>query len=223
MRNSKVVELNSTLELLNENELYSFKGGLAGGQSETEIPEIIIPAPDHGDDDGGSNPPDTDLPTWDDDDLPNWGDDGPPDGGTGGSNGSNDVPADAFGGIFSLTLAERSFLAHHVPALGVLKMIGNYNLAVEKGNGINNEADALRHALWSALDAADIGVNLARQFHTLHETEHPGTPAENAMDLHNNEWGYNWFLQNGNPEDNMPKFELDFNTAVINGSIKTKP
>lgn len=86
MRNSNVVELNSTLELLNENELYSFKGGLAGGQSETEIPEVIIPAPDHGgNDDGdggfddGSNPP-----GWNDDDPPGWndGDDPfPPDGG----------------------------------------------------------------------------------------------------------------------------------------------
>lgn len=225
MRNSKITELNSALELLNENELYSFKGGLDGGQSDIhDIPEVIIPTP--GGDDGGGDDDGGDPPTWDDNDPPY--DDGedpfPPSGGDdGGGNGVNDIPADTFGEIFGLTLAERSFLAHEVSVLDVIKMVKNYNLAVEKGNGINNEADAMRHALWSALDAADIGVNLARQFHTLHETEHPGTPSENAMDLHNNEWGYNWFIENGDPADNMSQFEHDFNNAVLNGFIITHP
>ncbi|CAM3053468.1 C39 family peptidase [Chryseobacterium flavum] len=77
MRNLQVVELNSTLEMLNEHELYSFKGGLEGGQSDVhEIPEVIIPAPG-GDDGGGDDGYDDggDPPTWDDND-PSPGDDG---------------------------------------------------------------------------------------------------------------------------------------------------
>lgn len=88
MRKLQIVELNSTLELLNENELYSFKGGLEGGQSEHDIEEVIITVPggDGDGDDGGGYDDGGDPPTWDDD-TPPYGDDGddpfPPDNGGG--------------------------------------------------------------------------------------------------------------------------------------------
>ncbi|MGL6127740.1 hypothetical protein [Chryseobacterium artocarpi] len=41
MKNFKITELNGTLEMLCEDELYSFKGGLSGGQSEGEADKII--------------------------------------------------------------------------------------------------------------------------------------------------------------------------------------
>jgi hypothetical protein len=85
----------------------------------------------------------------------------------------------------------------------------------------NGQGDALRHALWSALDAADIGLAKAMEFHTLHETSNPATNGSNAMDLHNNDWGFNWFSQNGNLDDNMHQFMVDFLTAVNNGQIQT--
>lgn len=98
MRNLKIIELNSDLELLSEHELYAFKGGLAGGQSEHDIEEVIITVPggDHGGDNGdGDN---GDNPTWDDNDPPyvEDGDDPfPPDGG-GDAEGSNPTEADNY-------------------------------------------------------------------------------------------------------------------------------
>lgn len=87
----------------------------------------------------------------------------------------------------------------------------------------NGQGDALRHALWSALDAADIGIVKATAFHTLHETSNPAQDGSNAMDLHNNDWGFQWFSQNGNPDNNMYQFMVDFLNAVSNGQIQTAP
>lgn len=160
---------------------------------------------------------------WDNSGLidPNdpWGSGGNDGGGSGGSGSSPD------GVLEDPTWAEYWWLANQVPALAIPKMIANKNLALQYGQSlpgaVNGLGDALRHALWSALDAADIGKDKAVEFHTLHETEHPGP--DNAMDLHNNNWGFNWFSQNGNPENNMQQFLNDFNNAVNNGQIKTHP
>ena len=43
------------------------------------------------------------------------------------------------------------------------------------------------------------------------------------MDLHNNNWDFEWFQANGNPENNIAQFLHDFNIAVGNGQIKTHP
>lgn len=222
MRNSKIVELNSDLELLSEHELYAFKGGLAGGQSEHDIEEVIITVPggDHGGDNGdGDN---GDNPTWDDNDPP-YGDDGddpfPPDNGGGGEVD----PSNADGILEEPSWKELWWLGTQVPAVKLLDMRHNKNLALQYGPGHNDVGDALRHALWSALDAADIGLAKAKEFHTLHETEHPENPLENAMDLHNNNWGFEWFQAHGNPENNIDQFLHDFNIAVANGQIKTHP
>ncbi|WP_079243034.1 DUF6973 domain-containing protein [Chryseobacterium indologenes] len=200
------------LEVLNPIETKKIIGG--DWYDYTNIGEVVIPWDGGG---GGGDP-------WGDYYDPTHGGGDYGDTGGGGSGSGSSVSADAFGPGLELTLAERSFLAWQVPALALPKMYHNYSLAAEN-KGINNESDALRHALWSALDAADIGVDLARQFHTLHETEHPDTnnPAADAMDLHNNEWGYEWFQQHGDPENNMGQFEVDFNNAVMSGAIQTHP
>lgn len=222
MRNLNVIELNNTLELLNENELYAFKGGLTGGQSDVhDIPEVIIPTPG-GDDGGGGYDDGGDPPTWDDNDPPYGdGDDPfPPDGGgdDGNENGNNDASAI----IAGPTLPEIWWLFTKVTGQQYDKMVHNADIASQYGkNQADNMYDALRHAMWSAMDAADIGVDKAREFHTLHETEHPGP--DNSMDLHNNEWGFNWFAQHGNPDNNMQQFLHDFNQAVANGQIQTHP
>lgn len=224
MRNSKVLELNSTLELLTENELYAFKGGLEGGQSEHEIPEVIITVP--GGDDGGGNDPggndDGNPPTWDDDDPP-YGGDGddpfPPDGG-GDPDGSNASEADGI--LETPTAREILWLLLNTSGADRDKMRHNAALAAQYGKGqVDNVYDALRHAMWSAMDAADIGLDKAKEFHTLHETVNPGN--DNTMDLHNNDWGFNWFSQHGNPDNNMQQFINDFNAAVASGQIQTHP
>lgn len=90
MKNLQVVELNSILEMLNENELYAFKGGLEGGQSDVhDIPEVIIPTPG-GDDDGGGYDDGGDPPTWDDDEPPYGGDGDDPFPPGGGEDSGND-------------------------------------------------------------------------------------------------------------------------------------
>lgn len=105
-------------------------------------------------------------------------------------------------------------------------MRNNINVAREYAEtqpGLTNGiGDALRHSLWSVLDAADIGLVRAMEFHTLHETSNPLPDGSNAMDLHNNNRGFNWFSQNGNPDDNMYQFMVDFLTAVNNGQIQTQ-
>ena len=74
-----------------------------------------------------------------------------------------------------------------------------------------------------SFDITNKGVISENEFHTLHETEHPENPLENNMDLHNNNWGFEWFQANGNPENDIAQFLHDFNIAVGNGQIKTHP
>lgn len=126
------------------------------------------------------------------------------------------------------SLEEISWLFNNVSFQELALMIDNKNFALEKaapipGASTNGLGDAFRHALWSAADAADIGLQKATQFHTLHETANPVTDGSNQMDLFNNNWGFNWFSQNGDPVSNMTQFISDFNNAVANGQIQTKP
>jgi hypothetical protein len=55
-------------------------------------------------------------------------------------------------------------------------------------NHHNNEADAVRHFLWSCLSAQKVGVERAREFLEAHENG-SGPENERRMDLHNNEAG----------------------------------
>jgi RHS repeat-associated protein len=54
----------------------------------------------------------------------------------------------------------------------------------------NGPADALRHALFNALNTQEVGEEIAKAFGDAHEEDRPGQPAqEKIMDLHNNEVG----------------------------------
>ena len=120
-----------------------------------------------------------------------------------------------------LTQAEKNWIYAHIIYLP--SMINNKIIAEQYGQGQRNGVyDALRHALWSALDAHDMGAQNAYDFHTLHETEH-WHPIESPSDLINNGWGYNWAMSNGDPEDNINQFIADFNHAVQNGNISIIP
>ena len=149
-----------------------------------------------------------------------WNNYGGDAGGGGGGGGDTILTVDDYPGE-NLTTAERSWLAEHVIYLP--SMIHNKSLAEAEGKGQHNGIfDALRHALWSALDAYDIGAQDAYDFHSLHETEHWNS-IESPSDLINNGWGYNWTLGNGDPENNMNQFITDFNHAVANGQISIIP
>jgi hypothetical protein len=122
----------------------------------------------------------------------------------------------------NLTEAEANWLKQR-PSF-IYAMTQNCHIAFEYGVGHNGRGDALRHALWSALDAFDIGRDNAFEFHTLHETEHydtdyPRRDEELVSDMHNNAWGYNWATLNGNAEGNINQFIADFNLALANGEI----
>ena len=65
----------------------------------------------------------------------------------------------------------------------------NERAAMLGGGVANGPADAFRHAFWSAMNARDVGPELAREFGNLHEQGGNIDPAEREMDLHNNEVG----------------------------------
>ena len=143
------------------------------------------------------------------------------DGSGGDSSGEGTVIDDTHIYPASLSDNEVAWLKGHSYFLPA--MISNYNIANELGQGQHNGYyDALRHAVWSAMDAADIGYMNANQFHSLHETEH-WDDIESPSDLANNSWGYSWAETFGDPKDNMDQFLLDFDNAVKNGQINIIP
>jgi RHS repeat-associated protein len=60
----------------------------------------------------------------------------------------------------------------------------------------NDEADAVRHALWSALNTQTSGEEFAREIGIAHEDGVPNGPEERKMDLLNNEIGIQLGLDN---------------------------
>ena len=81
----EIIQLSSSLENLLESELYSFKGGLVGGQSETLIEEVIITVPADSSDNDDTSDGNTGY-DWsdygDEDGIPDYdGEYFPPDGG----------------------------------------------------------------------------------------------------------------------------------------------
>jgi hypothetical protein len=57
------------------------------------------------------------------------------------------------------------------------------------GEHHNNQADAFRHAYWSARITSVMGADYAKDFTTAHETDPKSERNEQFMDLHNNEVG----------------------------------
>lgn len=53
-------------------------------------------------------------------------------------------------------------------------------------NGRNDNSDAFRHCLWSAILAREIGYSGALQFTTAHESSSLNPKNEREMDIHNN-------------------------------------
>lgn len=54
----------------------------------------------------------------------------------------------------------------------------------------NGSGDAFRHCFWSAMNARDEGIGLARGFGNAHEAGTGNPEAEKKMDTHNNEVGF---------------------------------
>ena len=81
----------------------------------------------------------------------------------------------------------------------------------------NDAADAFRHAYFSALNAKAIGHELAYEFGVAHET-FSGNPAlERAMDLTNNNFGFNTAIQY--PSWTKPQLANYIYNAVANGQL----
>lgn len=90
-----------------------------------------------------------------------------------------------------LTKKEKMFVINNpVPAKAFYDNANKAQQAVSSLPGQHNgQADAIRHAYWSALNARDYG-DLAKQYGDAHE-DNPSQPLnEKQMDLHNNEVGY---------------------------------
>jgi hypothetical protein len=96
-------------------------------------------------------------------------------------------------GYYHLTDAEKAYVKRHpynAYKISECKDVAISETKKEFGhNGHNDESDAFRHCIWSALIASEIGYNAAIEITTLHESQ-PGNPInEKAMDLHNNKVG----------------------------------
>ncbi|GGF28107.1 DUF6973 domain-containing protein [Flavobacterium limi] len=145
--------------------------------------------------------------------------------GSGGGGGGSPDPAIADGILENPNASELWWLFTNTNEVSLALMAHNRDVALEYGRQLpgtlNGQGDALRHSMWSAMDAADLGLAKAREFHTLHETSNPD--ASNAMDLHNNNWGFQWFQNHGNPDGQEFQFVQDFLNAWNNGEIQTHP
>ncbi|GAB4247406.1 MAG: hypothetical protein Tsb0034_26620 [Ekhidna sp.] len=83
----------------------------------------------------------------------------------------------------------------------------------------NGIGDAFRHAYFSALNTQRMGYVNAKRLGDCHETETPSNRQnEKAMDLHNNQWGYNYASTYGVVQ--IDQFYNAFIEAVNNGEIE---
>lgn len=67
-------------------------------------------------------------------------------------------------------------------------------IKVFKTTGKNDESDAFRHFVWSALITQDLGEKDAKMFLNAHEIEPGQSSKEKEMDLKNNEYGVEYIL-----------------------------
>ena len=92
----------------------------------------------------------------------------------------------------------------------------------EKPKGEHNgRTDAVRHALWSALNARDAGERNARRFAKAHEADSDQPDVERQMDHHNNEVGIQIGLANPNASDAELLDLVD--QAYEKGKLMTEP
>lgn len=95
----------------------------------------------------------------------------------------------------NLKQAEKDFLSWHPIAAVYFNSNASTALAeaqkrFSKSSLHNGSGDAFRHCFWSAMNARDQGKELAKQFGDAHEDFTGNPAAEKAMDLHNNQIGY---------------------------------
>ncbi len=95
----------------------------------------------------------------------------------------------------NLKQAEKDFLWTHPIAAADFNANAKTAMAEAKkrfsaGSLHNGSGDAFRHCLWSAMNARDQGMDLAKAFGDAHESFDGNPPKEKAMDLHNNGVGY---------------------------------
>jgi hypothetical protein len=95
------------------------------------------------------------------------------------------------------------------------------NFAVESGlpGNHNGEADALRHALFNALNTQTAGEETAKALGDAHEEDRPQQPAgEKEMDLFNNEVGRQ--LGKDNPDATPKRLTKMLIDKIVKGELK---
>ena len=86
-------------------------------------------------------------------------------------------------------------------------------------NGLNDKSDAFRHAFFQAINARDVGVQVASLFGDAHESEVPlALLLEKNMDLFNNEIGYLNGFQN--PDLSNSEMSNLIYTALQSGDLR---
>lgn len=169
--------------------------------------------PDPGDDPWGSNDGDD---NWHYDDGDDYDEDYWNDISGGGGGGNND----SGGNESSNPSPEQEWFLKN-PLKGVAALYNKSyaeSIANKFPDGIHNGyGDAIRHALFTALNANAFGKEAAIQLGIAHEHSAPIIPNEYAMDIHNNQWGANY----GSSHDTIDinQFMNDFNEAVLDGNI----
>ncbi|MBI5441233.1 MAG: hypothetical protein HY900_08490 [Deltaproteobacteria bacterium] len=94
-----------------------------------------------------------------------------------------------------LNQAEKDFLFWH--PLAAIDFNSNATTALQEAkkrfsaaSQHNGSGDAFRHCFWSAMNARDQGVDLAKKFGDAHEDWIGNPVAEKTMDLYNNSVGF---------------------------------
>lgn len=82
---------------------------------------------------------------------------------------------------------------------------------------VNNQADAFRHAYFSALNARAVGYDLAFQFGIAHEQTTFIDPLASQMDISNNIYGYNLTVYY--PNASTRQLESLILNSITNGSL----
>jgi len=92
---------------------------------------------------------------------------------------------------------------------------------------LDDEADAFRHTMWSALNTQTAGEEFARDFGNAHEEGGSNTPEQEKMDRHNNEVGFRIGKENpkASPQEIAKMIIEEYeqgNLVVINPQGTTK-
>ena len=85
---------------------------------------------------------------------------------------------------------------------------------------VDNQADAFRHAYFSALNAISIGYDLAFQFGVAHEQTAYIDPLAYQMDMTNNIYGFNLTIYH--PNASMRQLESIILNGISNGNLVMK-